>query len=395
VVPGDAGMSIEVDKARDEFRTHFSAVPELVARAPGRVNIIGEHTDYNEGFVLPMAIERETLIVARGRDDGRLRAYASNPGRAASGRLGRFERNAASPWLDYVVGVARELDALGRPLRGADLLILGDVPIGAGLSSSASLEMAALVMFEHLGGFALAGETAAQLGKRVENEFLGVNSGIMDQFVVRMANAGHALFLDCRTYEHAHVPVAFAGATFVIAHTGVSRGLSGSQYNVRVRECGEAAAIMGERLGRDGAHLRDYMRNDLLACEDALPETVLRRARHVITENERTQAAREAMGAGDAAALGCLMNASDASLRDDYEVTCLELDAMTSIARGVEGCFGSRMTGAGFGGCTVSLVASDAATAFGEELLDRYGAVTGLTGCVIHSAPAGGAELIL
>ncbi|HIJ66417.1 MAG TPA: galactokinase [Candidatus Hydrogenedentes bacterium] len=388
-------MSVDLEAARQRFQDHFGGATHLAARAPGRVNIIGEHTDYNEGFVLPMAIERETVILARPREDMTLNACAANFNRAAQSSLEEFARNPGEPWVDYVVGVAREVAALGKPLVGADLMIVGDVPIGAGLSSSASLEMAALVLFERLGGFELAGPEAARLGKRVENDFLGVNSGIMDQFIARMGEAGHALFLDCRSYDYELIPVALHAARFVIADTGVSRGLTASKYNERVAECREAVYAMAGKLGKDAPQLRDFTLPELCECQADMREVVFRRARHVITEDERTQAACRAMRDGDAGRLGALMNESDKSLREDYEVTCPELDAMTAIARSLPGCYGSRMTGAGFGGCTVSLVAHDAIDAFAEQLLRRYRDQTGLEGAVIDSAPAHGAQAVV
>ena len=228
-------------------------------------------------------------------------------------------------------------------------MIIGDVPLGCGLSSSASLEMAALVLFEMLGDFELKGAAAAQLGQRVENEFLGLNSGIMDQFISRMGQAGRALFLDCRSLEYDLVPIDFPDAKFVIANTGVTRGLTASKYNERVSECRQAVDAMRDHLGKNGTHLRDFTISDLETCAGSMEDRVLRRARHVITEDDRTCTACEAMRAGDAETLGKLMSASDESLRVDYEVTCEELDIMTAIARDIPGCLGSRMTGAGFG----------------------------------------------
>ena len=385
-------MGADLGIARRRFEAHFGFSPELIVRAPGRVNLIGEHTDYNEGFVLPMAIERETLILARRRNDRILTAYAANFERAVETTVDLFERNASEPWIDYIVGVAYELAKLGKPLSGVDMMITGNVPIGAGLSSSASLEMAALVLFERLGGFELLVPDAPMLGKRVENRFLGINSGIMDQFIVRMAKADHALFLDCRTHEFEWIPVAFPAARFVIANTGVSRGLSGSKYNERVAECREAVAAMrGEFLRKNATHLRDFSLSEVMESQKAMSDTAFRRARHVITENARTLAACEAMRVGDVRQLGDLMNASDESLRLDYEVTCPELDAMTAIARSLPGCFGSRMTGAGFGGCTVSLVANQAVPEFVEGLTEQYRSKTGLESDTIISAPAPGA----
>ncbi|MFO7976502.1 MAG: galactokinase [Candidatus Hydrogenedentota bacterium] len=384
-------MSIDRKQAVSQFEGHFGEAPTMAVRAPGRVNIIGEHTDYNDGFVLPMAIERETVILAKPIDESVIRAFAANLDRTAEAPLDRFERNADEPWMDYIVGVARELDGLGKALRGAEIMIIGDVPVGCGLSSSASLEMAALRLFESLGGYTIEGPEAARLGQRVENDFLGLNTGIMDQFISRFGKSGHVLFLDCRSFDYELVPVSFEDACFVIANTGVSRGLTASKYNERVSQCREAVEGMRQNVGKKGTHLRDFTLKDLETSKESLSDVVYRRARHVITENARTEAACEAMRAGDAAELGRLMNASDESLRADYEVTCVELDTMTAIARDLEGCFGSRMTGAGFGGCTVSLVEASRAVQFADELARAYTAQTGLQGDVMVSVPADGA----
>jgi len=388
-------VSIDRKKAAARFRGHYGAMPTIGVRAPGRVNIIGEHTDYNHGFVLPMAIERETVLLAKPIDEPEMRVFAANLERTAQAPLACFERNPDEPWMDYLVGVARELDRLGKPLRGADIMIIGDVPVGCGLSSSASLEMAALCLFEALGGFAIDGPEAPRLGQRVENEFLGLNTGIMDQFISRMGKAGHVLFLDCRTFGYELVSVSFEDACFVIANTGVSRGLTASKYNERVSQCRDAVDGMRRCLGKEGTHLRDFTLNDLESSRGRLSDVAYRRARHVISEDARTKAACEAMRAGDAAELGRLMSASDESLRSDYEVTCPELDAMTEIARGIKGCFGSRMTGAGFGGCTVSLVNKAEVSAFTATLLQEYFARTGLRGDGIVSSAADGAGRFL
>ncbi len=387
-------MTIELEQVASLFREQFGRAPEVGAWAPGRVNLIGEHTDYNHGFVLPMAIERKTAIVAARRRDRNLDAFSATFGRRVFLSLDTRTRNAAEPWIDYVVGVADQLARLGMPLVGADLVIGGDVPIGAGLSSSASLEMAALAMFEALGGFSLEGAEGPKLCQRVENEFLGVNSGIMDQFVARFAKGGHALFLDSRNLVYEQIPVAFPGATFVIANTGVSRGLAASKYNERVEECHHAVRILGRCLNRSGTHLRDFVLEELDSCRDKLPEIVYRRARHVMRENARTLAACAAMCSGDVAELGRLMNDSDESLRKDYEVTCEELDRMTELARRLEGCYGARMTGAGFGGCTVNLVATDRTESFAHSLLDAYNRRTGLNGEIIISAPGNGSGVL-
>jgi len=308
-------VSIEIVTAKAEFESHFGFAPEMGVRAPGRVNIIGEHTDYNHGFVLPMAIERETVILARPRADRVINAYAANMDRTVEANLDQRARNPQESWIDYVVGVADELAKLGKPLTGADIMIIGDVPLGSGLSSSAALEMAALTLFEAMGGFSLDGAEAPRLGQRVENQFLGLSTGIMDQFISRMGKQGHALFLDCRSFEYELVPVTLTGARFVIANTCVSRGLTSSKYNERVAECSEAVRILNAHLPNEGTHLRDFTMADLLACRERMPDVVYRRAHHVISEDVRTRTACEAMRSGDAEILGSLMTASDVSLR--------------------------------------------------------------------------------
>jgi galactokinase len=357
------------------------------------VNVIGEHTDYNQGYVLPMAIEQATFILGRKRSDMTLDAYAANLDRSAQADLARPARDPGENWIDYIVGVANELEKLGKPVCGADVLVVGDVPIGCGLSSSASYEMAALVLFEAMGGFVIEGAEAPKLGRRVENDFLGLSTGIMDQFISRMGKAGHALFLDCRTYDYDLVPVQFATAKFIIANTCVARGLTSSKYNERVAQCGEAVAGLGAA-GKQGTHLRDFTLGDLLEARANMSDIAYRRGRHVISEDDRTLEACEAMRIGDAVALGKLMDLSDESLRVDYEVTCPELDAMTAIARTIPGCFGSRMTGAGFGGCTISLVANEAVDSFAKTLLMEYHASTGLDGQIIVSSPGQGASRV-
>lgn len=378
----------------ERFRAEFKTDAEVIVRAPGRVNIIGEHTDYNHGFVLPMALERETVIAARRRGDRRLNAFAADLDARAVAYLDRRERNAEAPWIDYVIGVADELAKLDLPLTGADLLITGDVPIGCGLSSSAALEMAALTLFEHLGGFKVEGAEGPRLGQRVENVFLGLSTGIMDQFISRMGRAGHALFLDCRSFAYDLIPITSENALFVIANTGVARGLTASKYNERVAECREAVDALRKVTGKAGTHLRDFSLDELHACEHGMREVAYRRARHIITENRRTEAACAAMRQGDMNRLGAYMTASDDSLREDYEVTCAELDAMTRIARELPGCLGARMTGAGFGGCTINLVEKAYAAEFGAALLAAYQSATGRQGDIIVSKPADGASVV-
>ena len=385
----------------DAFAGRYGAPPRWVVRAPGRVNLIGEHTDYNEGFVLPMAIDRYTEIAARPRADRRLVVFAENYDSSAEADLEELCRRDDAPWLDYMLGVASELKRLGHPLVGADVWVRGDIPIGAGLSSSASFEMAACLMFECLGGFSVAGPEAARLGRRVENDFLGLSSGIMDQFISRMARRGHALFLDCRTLEHRQIPIRFTDALFVIADTNAPHRLTSSKYNDRVAECEAAVEAITAALGRRGSHLRDFSPEDVEHTRSRLDDTLYRRARHVVRENARTLEACAAMEAGDVDALGRLMNASHESLRQDYEVTHDPdgsepdlLTAMVTIARELPGCHGARMTGGGFGGSTIILVSAALTEAFCSQLMERYRDATGFAGAVLVSEAASGAEVV-
>ena len=377
-------MSIE-----SEFDKRFSAPPEHIVRAPGRVNLIGEHTDYNGGFVLPMAIDREALIAARQRPDRRVRMIALDFGGAASEfSLDAIERDQKQPWSNYIRGVALVLQQYGTELSGLDLVIQSNVPIGSGLSSSAALEVCAATAFETCGGFSIPRVKLAQLCQKVENEFLSLKTGIMDQFVSVLAREGNALLIDCRDLAYQYVPMP-RGATIVVCDTTKRRGLVTSEYNTRRAECEEAARRLGVEL------LRDVSPADLGRFARDLPPTVAKRARHVVMENARVIEAVEAMKQNDLPALGALMNQSHESLRDDYEVSCPELDIMVAIARQQPGCLGARLTGAGFGGCTVSLVENGAVQAFVPNVIREYRARTGVPPPVYVCHPSAGASVVL
>jgi galactokinase len=311
----------------------------VVVRAPGRVNLIGEHTDYNDGFVLPAAIDRHTVVEADERGDRTVTVEALDLHERDEFELDAIRQTRS--WRDYVRGIARFIG----PEHGADLRITSDVPRGAGLSSSAALLVAA--------GRAFAPEMPAEelaiTAQRAENEFVGVRTGIMDQFTVALAREDHALLLDCRDLSYRHIPIP-AGVTIVVADSRMERRLAGSAYNERRAACEEAARLLRVPALRDAT----------LDRLDALPESLRRRARHVVSENERTVAAARELEAGNLDAVGELMNDSHRSMRDDYEIVPPLLDELAAAAREVDGCYGSRLTGAGFGGCTVSLVVDDA-----------------------------------
>ena len=350
-------------RAEAAFESAYGGLPELVVQAPGRVNLIGEHTDYNDGFVLPCAIDAGTVIVARGRDDAALTAVAADYG----GERDRIALDSpivhGGGWRDYVRGVAAMLRDEGLR-RGAEVAIAGDVPRGAGLSSSASLEVALAGTLARLGGLDVDSTRLALLAQKAENEFVGCACGIMDQLVSARAEAGHALLIDCRSLECRPVPMPDGLAVMVI-HSGIERGLVDGAYNERRRQCEAAARHYGV------AALRDLDEDGLLAGREGLDPIAFRRARHVVTENARTLAAAGALASGELARLGTLMAQSHASMRDDFEITLPAIDRLVELAAGaIGGEGGARMTGGGFGGCIVAL-APEAAVAAVREAVER------------------------
>lgn len=381
-------------QARDLFEEYFATPPAIVASAPGRVNLIGEHTDYNLGLVLPMAVERRTFVAIGPSGDDQLHLVAADLDRRCALPLDSDARQPEEPWADYILGVVYEWRAMGHAVEGLRLLITGDVPMGCGLSSSAALEMAVLRALEGLADIEIDGTEAARLGQRVENGFLGLNTGIMDQYVARNARADHALLLDCRSLEARHVRIVLDEYVFVVANTACSRKLTASRYNERVAECRQAVTALGVPLARPLAKsLRDFEGIALGRPPEGCPEIPFRRARHVLSENARVRDAVEALELGDHDWLGDLMRASHESLRIDYEVSSHELDAMVAAARLVPGCVGVRMTGAGFGGCVVALVLRRRAQTFIELLLEDYEERTGLLGTAFITHADTGARL--
>ena len=396
-------------------------------RAPGRVNLIGEHTDYNDGLVMPAAIELAAYVEVRPRADRRLAVHSENYSETVEFDLDDAEARARGHWSDYVRGVAVTLERAGFGVTGANLRIRSDVPMGAGLSSSAAIEVASALALlrapvdsvtllgnsrkaeggaigswaglERAAPFALLGNSPAQrsltrgadpalcglakLCQRSENEFVGVRCGIMDPFIACHARAGQALMLDCRTLEYRFAPLP-AGVKLVIANTMVRHSLAAGEYNRRRAECEEGATYFGRSL-------RDVTTADLERAAGKLPQAIYRRCRHVITENARVTAASAALEREDLQAFGKLMDQSHRSLRDDYEVSCVELDTMVEIAASAKGVYGSRMTGGGFGGCTISLVQQEHVDALRETLVRRYREAVGLDAAVYVSGAAEGA----
>ncbi|HEY9898406.1 MAG TPA: galactokinase [Pantanalinema sp.] len=393
--------SSQTERVHASFRAHFGATPDWMVRAPGRVNLIGEHTDYNDGFVFPAAIDREVVLGARHRGDRTVRLYADNFQQADAFDLDAIERVPSSPaaagWSNYVRGVFQAFRDQGHRLGGMDIAFSGDVPLGAGLSSSAALEVATGTLLDRAFGLGLGGREVALLGQRAENAFVGVQCGIMDQFVSALGERDHALFLDCRSLAYRNVPLGLEarGLSIAIVDSGVKRGLVESQFNARRQECREALERLGVLLARpDLSSLRDVSAGDFASVEADLPETLRARARHVITENERVLASVAALEAGDFAVFGAQMNRSHRSLRDDYAVSTPALDLLVGLAQALPGVLGARLTGAGFGGCIVSLVAASALEAFRREVVERYHAETGRVAALFVSPAADGARVI-
>ncbi|MFM1921543.1 MAG: galactokinase [Candidatus Hydrogenedentota bacterium] len=362
------------------------------------MNLIGEHTDYNGGWVLPFALPLGTLLLARRNRGNVLRVRSLTLGAEGVVSLSHPKRSPSEPWLDYAAGVVSECREIGWALPGMDCLVASNLPMGAGLSSSASFEMAFLRLFEEASDNCLDDGSAALLGQRVENLFLGLASGVMDQFAVRAGRAGHAVLLRCDTLDYRRVPVQLAGAAFVVADTASARRLTGSEYNTRVRECADALACLRKAGGDEGggqlATLSDCPEVLLEAGESTMPDVLFRRARHVITENRRVHAACAAMEKGDSRCLGEILDASHQSLRDDYEVSSPALDAMVEALRTQPGCLGARLTGAGFGGCCVALFEEPGIDDALANAIECYRGATGFPGTAFPVEPAAGVDVV-
>lgn len=360
---------IDTQAATRLFVEHFGGLPQWVVRAPGRVNLIGEHTDYNDGFVMPLAIDRAVWIALRPRPDRRVVVRSIDFDEAGDFVLDQLQPS-DQRWLEYIKGVAWSLAEDGLALCGWEGIVTGDVPAGAGLSSSAALEVAAARAFAAAAALTWDVKAMAVCCQRTENRWVGMNCGIMDQMISACGRAGHALLIDCRSLELSPAPLP-DDVSVVVLDTGTRRGLVDSQYNARRADCEAACDGLGVKALRDATlQLLDERRA-------LLSETAFRRARHVISENERTVRAAEAMRRGDFDALGPMLGESHCSLRDDYEVSSPALDAMVDSAVAHPACLGARMTGAGFGGCAVALVRAAEAADFTRRTAARYRDQTG------------------
>jgi len=377
------------DVLRSQHLVRFHAEPDIFV-APGRVNLIGEHTDYAEGFVMPVAIDFATLAAISPRSDGKITLYSENYGEEKSFEAAALPAKASKHWSDYPIGVAVLLAGEGHAIPGFDLSIWGDVPLGSGLSSSAALEVVTALAICSLIGVTYPGPVLARLCQRVENEFVGANCGIMDQFISANGKENHALLLDCRDLSFKLAPIP-ANVALVIANTMVKHSIAGGDYPTRRRESEAACAIINAHRG-GVPFLRDATLEDLEKWGTEMEPKSYLRAKHVITEDLRTVAAEKALEKGDLKEVGRLMAEAHTSYSKDFEGSCVEADLMVELANELPGLIGARLTGGGFGGCTINLVEQDKAKAFAEELGKRYAAKTGIEPQIHVCHASGGAH---
>ena len=370
------------------FRQSFQREPRLF-RAPGRINLIGEHVDYNDGFVMPAALDLSIWAAIAPRPDRRLRLRSLIMDDIVEFDLDESAARPRGDWTDYILGVAIFLEQVGYRLRGADLVFDGNLPIGAGLSASAAFEVSAGFALLAVSGATIDRVELAKICQRAENQFVGVRCGIMDQYISCCAVAGSALLLDCRSLTARKVEID-PDARLVLCDTMVRHRLASNEYNARREDCERAVAALSTRIAGVSA-LRDVTFDRLMRYADTMPENVFRRARHVVGEIDRTLRAAAALDAGDLEECGRLMNLSHDSLRDDYQVSCAELNLMVDIARSLSGVYGARMMGGGFGGCTINLVDGARAEIFAQTMAEGYRSATGVTPSVLTCVPGPGA----
>jgi galactokinase len=379
------------EKLRALHRARFKAEPDVFA-APGRVNLIGEHTDYAEGFVMPVAIDFATLAGISPRTDGKVVLYAENFGEERTFDAAALPAKASQHWSDYPLGVLAILQGEGHKIPAFSLTLWGDVPLASGLSSSASVEVATMLAVASLMGVKYPGAVLARLCQRVENEFVGAMSGIMDQFISANGAENHALLLDCRDLSFKLAPIP-PHVALVIANTMVKHSVAGGEYTSRRAQVEEAAAVIG-RHRPEVKFLRDATLEDLARWGSEMSPLAVKRARHVISENARTVAAAAALMKGDLKELGRLMAEAHLSYSRDFEASCTEADAMVALAQDLPGLIGARLTGGGFGGCTINLVEREHAADFSEELSARYATEAGIVPQVMICHASGGAHKV-
>lgn len=363
-----------------------------VYAAPGRVNLIGEHTDYNDGFVMPMAIEKDIRMVMQLREDKKVNAYSLDYDKLIEFKIDNLFYDKENIWVNYIKGIIDELQKMGKKLQGFNLIFTGNIPQGSGLSSSAALEVVTALAISDLHKIEIEAVELALLAQRAENNFVNVQCGIMDQYISRLGKKDNALLIDCRTNEYLLVPFENEEYQIVICNSKVERGLVDSEYNNRRKECNQAVEFFAEKLDKNIKALRDLDLDTLHRYKEELSETVYKRAHHVISENKRVLAAKKALEANDMNNLGKLLYASHKSLSDDYEVSCDELDLLVDLASQQKGVKGARMTGAGFGGCTVNLVNKEYTADFVEKIKNKYYEKTNLKADIYITNPASGAR---
>jgi galactokinase len=378
-----------IDNTVTTFRRTFGDPPALVVSTPGRVNLIGEHTDYNDGFVLPACINRSIVLAARQRSDKVLVIHFESLEMTAQVSLDELRLQVGQTPTNHVAGVAAMLQQQGRTIRGADVCICSDLPQGAGLASSAALEISAAFAFRSLNGLPLTNLDLVLLAYQTEHEFVGVQCGIMDQYVTALAMESSAMVIDCRSLESSHVPFP-DGYTLLVCHSGVNRELAKSEYNLRRQQCNEIVALLSSALPNLHS-LRDLSTTEFRHNRKLLPPLLQERCQHVVSENARVLEAVEALRRGDLPTLGKVMYESHMSLKDCYDVSCPELDAIVDICAESEGVIGARMTGAGFGGSVLCLVEDQQAQEVSDRLAREYPKKTGLTPLVLPCAVEGGA----
>jgi galactokinase len=379
----------------DEITTafaHLYGVQPRIYRAPGRVNLIGEHTDYNEGFVMPMAINFSTYVAMSKRNDRVLRIHSDTFKEETSLDLAHPPARGRKHWSDYPIGVAVKLQEAGHAISGANLLVCGEVPLGSGLSSSAAFEVSTGLGLLDISHEEIDRLQLAKSCQKAENEFVGARTGLMDQFIACFGKAGHAVMLDCRSLESQALPIPDK-VRVVVCNTMVKHELASSEYNARREECEEGVRILARHLPGVNS-LRDVTVADVEKFKDELGGVISKRCRHITTENDRVRAAANALQQRDLKTFGKLMYESHQSLRDDYEVSSRELDVMVDLAGTIDGVFGARMTGGGFGGCTVNLIAAGAVAEFTGAIKAAYVQATGHDPEVYVFTAADGAERV-
>lgn len=380
-----------MDPVKQSHVEEYGRQPEIVASAPGRVNLMGEHTDYNDGFVFPMAIDFTVKVAISRRKDSHLRFFSVDFKDRKRAALPGLRYRKEDRWANYPKGVIAALVARGCELAGMDITIRGDIPQGAGLSSSAALEVATALAIQELFGLDIGREELATLAREAEGEFVGARAGFVDQLVARLAREGHAMLIDTRLLTYHYVPLQLKGATFVVTNSRVPHVFADSEYNRRREECRSCVEMLSVK--KPGTALRDYTPADLRDSLGSIPEGTRKKCLHVVEENARVLEAEEALRRRDLVGFGKLMNRSHESLRDLYEVSCPELDWLVKRAWETEGVYGSRLTGAGFGGCTVTLVDEKALPRY-REAITQYERIFGFRAEVYECRPSAGAKVL-